>query len=449
MNNLDIVQQAVTLTRQAGADEAEAFLQHSHVLTIEVESGRVETIKEAEEQTLAVRAIVGGRMGLSYTSDLTLAGLRDLAAQAVAIARVADADEYVGLPDPPAGWPTVNGYDPEMATHSREEKIDRALAIEQAARAYDPRVVLTRKVTYQERGQREAIANSRGLLAEQEGNGCGGFAMVVARQANEQQIGAGSDLKRRYAAFDPAKVGIEAAEHAVALLGATSASTQRATLLLEPKMTAAFLGIIANLVRADNVQKNKSLLAGKVGQRVAASGVTIIDDGAHPDAPLVRAWDDEGVPSQRTLVISDGILQGYLHSTYTARKAHTRSTGNASRSSYKSLPEVASSNFVLLPGQETAATLQASISRGLLVKNLMNLHTANPISGEFSFGASGLWIEGGKVTGPVRGITIAGNLTELLLNIRAVGNDLVWSGMMGVSVGAPSVVIENISIAGR
>jgi len=448
MNNLDTVQQTLTFARHAGADEAEALLSRRRVLTIEVSNGQVETIKQAEDQGLAVRVLVGKRIGLSYATELSEASLRRAAQRAVEIARASDADEFVGFAEPRA-IPALVGFDPEMAQHSVDEKIERAFAIERAARQYDARIVLTRRITYAERDAIETIANTRGLVAEQHNNGCGGGGLVIARDAREQEMGFGADAKRRYADLNPEKIGVEAAEKAVLMLGATNVATQRASILLDPKMAGAFLAIIANLVSADNVQKGKSLLAGKIGRAVAAAGVTLVDDGAYPDAPGMRAFDDEGVPSQRTVVIADGVLQSYLHTTYTARKASAPSTGNATRTSFKTAPEAQPSNFYLVAGTESPDALRAGMTRGLWVRHLMNLHTANPISGEFSFGANGLWIENGKIVGPVRGVTISGNLTDLLLNIRGIGNDVVWQGGYGISVGAPSVLIEDVSIAGR
>lgn len=461
MTNLDTVQQAVTFAKAAGADEAEAFLSRTRVLTIEVTHGQVETIKQAEDIGLTVRAIVAGRMGLAYASDLDEKSAERAAQRAIEVARASDPDPFVGFADPPAAWLAVEGYDAEMDAHSPDEKIDRALAIERAARQYDARIALTRRITYLERERQQAIANSRGLAAEQKNSVCGGLAMVIARQVarprgpgggasaapsgGEQQSGFGSAFQRRYAAFDPSAVGVEAAERAVSLLGAAPAPTQRGSIVLEPKMTADFLWIIAHLVRADHVQKNKSLLAGKIGERVAASGLSIIDDGAHPEAAVVRAWDEEGVPSQRTTIIADGVLQNYLHTTWTARKANARSTSNASRLSFKASPDPMPSNLQLLPGKETAESLRAGVKHGLWVRQLMNLHTANPISGEFSFGASGLWIENGHLVGPVSGVTIAGNLIDLLTNIRGIANDRVWAR----DVSAPSVLIEEVSIAGK
>ncbi len=449
MTNLETVQQAIELARQAGAEQAEAFLSRVRVLTIEVGSGQVETIKQAEDMGVAVRVITAGRMGLAYATDLDAASLRRTAERAVEVARASDPDDCAVLAEPAGNFPPVDGYDPEIAQHSAEEKVERALAMERAAKAHDARVVLGRRVTYAEHDYVLAIANSLGLAAEQRGTRCGGFAVVIARQGDEQQAGGGSDNQRRYRDFDPAKVGREAGRHAVELLGATVPPTTRASILLEPKMTGAFIGIIASLVCADNVQKNKSLLAGKIGAAVAASAVTIVDDGAYPGAPSARPWDDEGVASQRTPVISGGILEHYLHSAYTARIADARSTGNAKRPSLKIAPSVAPSNFILMPGKETADGLRSGVEAGLWVKDLMNLHTANPISGEFSFGANGLWIEHGTAKQPVRGVTLSGNLTDLLKNIRGVADDPVWDDVMGQSVSAPTVLIEEVSIAGK
>ena len=448
MSNLEIVKQAVEFAKRAGADQAEAMLGRSRNLSVEVTMGQVETIKQAEDLGIAVRAIVGNRMGLSYATDFDEASLRRVAERAVQVARASDADEFVGFAEP-APFPTVDGFDDDMPTHSPDEKIERSFAIERAAKEHDARIVMTRRVSYMERESNSAIANSRGLAAEQRNNFCGGMAMVIARDASGQEVGVGYDFKRRYAGFDAKGVGVEAAEQAVSLLGASLVPSQRASIVLEPKMAGAFLGIIANLVCANNIQKNKSLFAGKLGKQVAANGVTIIDDATSADAPGARAWDDEGVASRRTVVIADGVLQNYLHSTYTARRANTQSTGNAMRASIKVLPDPMPSNFAMVAGTVTPESLIAGVSRGLLVKNLMNLHTANPISGEFSFGANGLWIENGKVVNPVRGVTISGNLTDLLMNLRGIGNDLTWQGAMGMSVAAPTVLIEDVSIAGK
>ena len=449
MTNLDTVRQAIELARAAGADEAEAYLARSRVLTVEVGSGQVETIKQAEDLGLSVRALVAGRMGLSYATDFDAASLRRAAHRAVEVARASDRDACAGFAEPETAAPAADGFDPEMDRHSADEKIERAFAVERAAKEYDARIVLTRRVSYRERVVTEALANTRGIAVEQCNNLCGGSAMVLARQGAEQQVGGGMDTKRRYAEFDACAIGRDAAERAVTMLGATDVATQRASIVLEPRMAAAFLGIIANLVRADQVLKGKSLFAGKLGQAVAGAGITLIDDGAYVGAPGARAFDDEGVPSRRTVVVADGVLQNYLHTTHTARQARAASTSNAARASFKASPDVAASNFALQAGTVAPADLRANVTRGLWVRNLMNLHTANPISGEFSFGANGMWIENGKLTRPVRGVTISGNLTDLLLNVRGIGNDLEWQGAMGLSIGAPSLLIEQVSIAGK
>jgi PmbA protein len=212
---------------------------------------------------------------------------------------------------------------------------------------------------------------------------------------------------------------------------------------MEPVVTARFLSVFAQLVDAGAVQKSKSMLAGKLGQIVASPVVNLVDDGLNPDG-IPFPFDGEGVPSSRNIVIENGILKGFLYDTYTAAKDGVKSTGNAQRASFRALPGVGTTNFIL-SGTNEPEELIGDIEQGLYITDVMGMHTANPVSGDFSVGAAGIMIEGGRLTFPVRGITIAGNLGQLLKDIDAVGNDLQFFGARGAS----TIRIKSLSIGGK
>jgi PmbA protein len=225
-------------------------------------------------------------------------------------------------------------------------------------------------------------------------------------------------------------------------------ATRTGPILLEPWAAASIVGSLASSISADAVQKKRSLLAGRLGQRIATDCVTIVDDGRRPDGLASRPWDAEGVTTQRTEVIASGVLRSYLHNSYTARRdGRAASTGNASRASYRSTPELGPSNLLMLPGGESPDALLRRMGDGLLVSDVHGLHTVNPVTGEFSLGINGMLVEGGVPTRPVREVTIAGTLLDLLGSVEAVGRDLRFTFGAGF-LGAPSVLVRQVAISG-
>ena len=207
----------------------------------------------------------------------------------------------------------------------------------------------------------------------------------------------------------------------------------------------SFLGMLSSALTAEAVQKGRSLFAGKVGQKVAAAEVSITDDGAKPDGILSMPFDGEGVPTQRTVLVEKGVLKGFLHNSYTAAKDGVSSTGNAVRGSYQSPPQLGSTNFYLAPGKWKPDAIIKDTGEGFYLTEVMGMHTANPISGDFSLGAAGIWIHNGELTTPVRGMVIAGNILELLERVDAVGSDLRFFG----SRGAPTIRVASLTVSGQ
>ena len=422
----------------------EVYAMSQKSLRVEVSDGEVETLREAQQTGVGIRVIDGGRLGLAFTTRVDPASLRETIGLAAANAKSATADEHNVLP-PPRPTQALDLLDPAMGAVNVDQKMDFAKAVEKAARQYDARVTKVRQATYNDGIYQVGICNSRGVDIGYEGAYCAGGVMAVAEADGQAEMGWSYDFSRSFDKLDPAKIGQEAAVKAVEMLGATSLETCRVPVLLTPEVATDFLEVLIPALTAEAVQKGKSLFAGKLGEVVGSKYLTLIDDGLLPQGLASAPVDDEGVPSKVTTVMVDGQLETYLYNTYSAARDGVDSTGNGMRSSFRGAVTTAPRNFYVQPGDTPLVDLMSGISRGLHITNVMGMHTANPISGEFSVGASGLLIENGRVVRPVRGVAIAGNLIDFLQRVVAVGNDLRFFG----SVGSPSLLVEGITVSGE
>ena len=442
---LDIAGTAIDRASRFGAELAEAYLSSGKELSIEVREGRVETLKLAEDRGLGVRVLRGGRTGFAYTTDLSPAGVEEVARQAVFNSENTAVDAYNCLPAPGKSYPELDLYDPQIGKATVEEKIAMAKAMEEAARAYDPRVKVIESSAYQDGEVAVALVNSLGIAKHYRGAYCGIYLSLAAGEGEDSQTGFDLNYSLNYARLNPAETGQEAARRAVRMLGARPVETKRATVILDPYAATGFLGLLGPALTGEAVQKGRSLFAGKAGSAVAAETITIIDDGARPGGIASAPFDGEGVPTSRTVLVQDGVLQGFLYNTYTAAKDGVQSTGNGVRGSFKGAPEVGVTNFYIAGGAVHPEQLIKGIRDGFYVTEVMGMHTANPISGDFSVGVAGILIENGDLTRPVRGAAMGGNILELLKNIDGVGNDLRFYG----GKGSPTLRITEMTISGQ
>lgn len=440
----DLAMMAVELARKGGAGEAEGYVTDASELHIEVRDGEIESLKQATERGVGVRVLVDGRLGFAFASDLSPESVAAAAARAVAMARLADIDTYRTFPQAPPAYPELQLHDARIKETPLEKKVALARQIEVAGRAYDARVTITEACAYQEATVGVAVANSRGVAAEFTAAYCGGHAFLVAVADGDYQTGFSLRYGWHLEDVPPEEIGREAAARAVRMLGAKRARTREVPVIFDPYVATSFLGVLAPALAAQAVQKGKSLFAGKVGQRVGSPLVTIIDSGLNTAGIGAGPFDGEGVPSGETVLIKDGELQGFLYDTYTAAKEGRASTGNGTRGSFRSLPDAGATNFYLVPGNLSREELLRDVPSGFYVTQVMGMHTANPISGDFSVGAAGLWIEDGAPAYPVRGAAIAGNILELLGHIEAIADDLTFVG----SVGAPTIKIGRMCVSG-
>lgn len=436
--------QVVDRAQKLGADQSEAFLIKSKDLTIDVRDGQVETLKLAEDRGLGVRVFRQNRIGFAYTSNLENSALEQIIGQALANSDKTSPDQFNYMPKPGGPYASLDLFDPAIEKVAVEDKIDLAKTIENTARTFDKRVTITERSSYFDAEYEVTLANSLGIAASYRGTYCGCYADLVAEENGDTQTGFAIKMTLNYKDLDPTKVGHEAAEKAVRKLGAKTVNTQKTVIVFDPYIATGFLDVVAPALSAEAVQKGKSLFGGKVGQKVASDKITIVDYGAMPGGIASSPFDGEGVPTSKTVLVQNGELKGFLHNTYTAAKDGVMSTGNGTRGSFKSTPEVGTTNFYIEPGFTNPDDLIKDITTGLYITDVMGMHTANPISGDFSVGAAGIWIENGRFTKPVRGVAIAGNILDLLNEVEGVGSDLTFFG----GKGAPTLRISRMSISG-
>lgn len=423
---------------------AEAYGLEAKELSIEVAGGQVETMTQAEDRGLGVRVFRDDRMGYAFTTDLTRVALQATVDRALANAAWTGEDVHHRLPGKAAAYPRVDTLDQVIGQTSIEAKIELAKTVEATAKAADPRVKITERSAYQDSEYTVSVVNSAGVDVAYRGAYLGVYIYLVAEENGDNQTGFAMAYSRRLAGIDPVKVGREAAAKAVRMLGAKPVATRRMPVVCDPFVTTQLLGILAPGLTAEAVQKGKSLFAGKTGQMVVSPLISLIDDGCLDGGIGSAPFDGEGVPTSRTVLIGQGRLNAFLHNTYTATKAGQVSTGNGVRGSFKGTPEVGTTNFFLEAGAQSPEQLLGQISEGLYVTELMGVHTANPISGDFSLGAAGLLIENGQLTRAVRGVAIAGNLLTMLNAVDGVGNDLTFFS----SRGAPTVRLKELPVSG-
>lgn len=425
--------------------EGEAFLLYNRELSIELSGGLVETLKEAEQMGMGLRVYNRGRMGFAYSSDLSARAIEEVVRDAASISDYTSADQFNCFPEGGQLYPVMQNFDAGIDATGLDDKIEMAREVEDVARTFDYRVKLVERAGYEDTEFSSLVMNSRGLYAFGKGNYCGLYISLVAQEEGDAQNGFSVMIKNKIEALNPRAVGEEAAMRAVRSLQGRTIPSGQMPCIMEPYVVTRFLSLLSSSVQADAVQKGKSMLAGRVGQQVASRMLTLVDDATYEGGIASFPFDGEGVPAQKNIVIEKGELKGFLYDTYSGLKAGRKSSGNGIRGSFRSLPGVGTTNFMISPGEKSPDNLIAGIESGFYVTDVMGMHTANPISGEFSVGAAGIMIEQGRLTYPVRGVTIAGNLLNLLQDIDEVGSDLRFYG----GKAAATVRLQKISVSGH
>ena len=442
----------VALAIKAGATDAEAVVREGEEFSVTVRMGQVEKLQESGSRGMGVRVFLGTRSASTSTSDFTPDGIRQLVDGAVALARITEEDPCSGLAER-REFGSVAGdlhlYFEDVYSFSGEERIEWARRAEAAALEADPRITNSNGGSFDVSTGRKILAHSRGFLGSYRSSYAGVSTAPLAKdESGQMQRDHWWSSARRIGDLDsPESVGAEAARRTIRRLGARRVPTQQVPIVFAPETARSLIGSVFEAASGDSIWRGASFLAGKLGESIAASSLTIIDDnfmllpngvGGYGSSP----FDGEGLPSLRTVVVENGVLLNYLLNTYTARKLGMKSTHNAARG-LAGTPGIGAGNLYLEPGSLTPEQILSEIKAGLYVTGLMGFGT-NLVTGDYSRGATGLWIENGQLTHAVEEVTIAGKLPDMLRNVTAIGNDLVFRG----SVASPTIRIDVMTIAG-
>ena len=444
---LELAQDIVKQAQAAGATDAECTIAEGDEFSANVRMREVENLKEAGSRGAGLRILIGRKTGASYTSDLSRDGIAHLVRSAIELADITSEDPHAGLPeDHELG--AVPGdlclYSDDVPALDPGLKIDAAKRAEEAALSFDPRIFNSEGASFDNHVGRHVFANSRGFAGEYRSSYCSLAASPVARDGDSMERDYWFTMARGFAGLEPAEeVGRMAAKRALRRLNAVKVETQKVPVVFEPRTARSLLDNIFEAVHGMSIYRHESFLAGKIGETVAADTVTVVDDGTLPGLFGTSPFDDEGVPSRRTLVIDRGVLKSYLMNTYAARKLGMKTTGNASRG-LTGNAGIGHGNFFLEKGVQTAEDIIAGIPNGFYVTELMGFGV-NIVTGDYSRGAAGLWIRNGELAFAVSEVTIAGNLIDMLRGIEAIGSDLEFRG----SVAAPTLKIGEMTVGGK
>jgi len=439
----DIVADAL----RAGATDAEVTIREGDEFSTVVRMDEVETLKESGSRGVGLRVLAGQRSASTTTSDFTAEGIAHLVRGAVALAQVTSEDPFAGLADA-SEFGKLEGdlqlYHEDVYSLPTAERIEYARRAEAASLAVDTRLVNSDGASFDAATGRRIFANSRGFVGEYRSSFCSVSTSPIAQGANgEMQRDYWYSQARSLSKLDsPESVGEEAARRTLRMLDARKVATQQVPIVFAPEIARSLVGAMFDAASGDAIYRGASFFTDKLGEQVAADTITVVDDHTIVGGFGSSPFDAEGLPTRRTVIVENGVLKNYLLTTYTGRKLNMKSTGNAGRGLAGS-PYVGSGNLFLVAGSETPEQILGGVKSGLYVTRLMG-QGVNMVTGDYSRGASGLWIEDGKLTFPVHEITIAGNLKEMFRNIVAIGNDLVFRG----ATASPTLRVDGMTIAG-
>ncbi|OQX96270.1 hypothetical protein B6I21_01375 [candidate division KSB1 bacterium 4572_119] len=444
MDYKNLAEHLVSKCLKKGADAAEVYIETGRELSIEVRNGEVETVQETSSHGAGIRVFVKGKMAFSNCNDFSDSALENAVKSAVKFAQNTTPDENNVLPNE-KGVTEVEGlYDPEIAKIPMEKKIELAKEVEKLAMK-DSRITKSAGSGFFEGEGEIFLANSNGLSKNYKSSGCYLGVSVVAEKG-EQKSSGGEYCSRRF--FSDLKsveeIAKKAAKEAYSMLDPRKVKTQKATIILDPDVAYSILGGILGAVNGERVLQGASFLAKSLDQKIASELLTIIDDGTRAKGMSSKPFDGEGVPTQKRVIVDKGVLKGFMYNTIVAKRAGVKSTGNASRGGFKSLPGIGCHNFYIEAGKDTREQIIRSTKNGLLLKGVTG-YGINSVNGNFSGGANGFWIKNGRIAFPVKGLTIAGTAEEMLNGIDMVGNDLDLTR----SFTAPTIRIREMQVGGE
>lgn len=439
----DILHQA----KSKGASQGDVVMVESDSFFVTVRLGEIEKISQAQEKRLGLRLFFGSSSATASTSDISKGSVERLIDDTCAMARSTAQDKYSGLPAPEElarTFPDLDLFDDSGRSLSVEERTRLALDAEKTALGFDSRIVNSEGAEFSNQMGRVIYANSHDFSGEYQGSNYSLSVAPVAALDGSMQRDYWYSSQRKFSRIEsPESVGKKAAARALRRLGARKIKTREVPVVFEPEIAATLLRHLSAALSGYSLYKGASFLVGSLGAKIASELVSVIDDGTIPAALGSKPFDGEGIPINRRTIVEKGVLKSYLLDTYSGRKLGYPSTGNAARSVGEP-PGVSPANFYLSPGSYTPEKIIASVEEGFYVTELIGFGV-NLVTGDYSRGAAGLWIDKGELAYPVEEVTIAGSLKEMMMNIEMVGNDLE----MRNRISAPTVKISRMTVAGN
>jgi PmbA protein len=442
----DLARAILAQAKAKGASDGDVVMAESQSFFVTVRMGEVEKISQSGEKRLGLRLFFGNSSASASTSDVSKQAIERLVEDTMLMARATAQDPHGGLPDSQElarDIADLDLLDETAKSVSVEEKIQLAVDTEKSALAFDARITNSEGAEFSNGFGKVIYASSRGFSGEYEGSNFGQSVAPVAKSNGSMQRDYWYSANRKFALLEsPKSVGQKAARRVLRRLDASKVKTCEVPIIFDPEMAASLLRNLASAISGYALYKGASFLIGKLGTQIGSSQLTVIDDGTIAGALGSKPFDGEGLPTSKKVVVEDGKLQSYLLDSYSARKLGMRSTANAARSVGEP-PGVSPTNFYLAPGKQSPEQIISSVKQGFYVTELIGFGV-NTVTGDYSRGAAGLWIENGELTHAVEEITIAGNLTDMFQNIEMVGSDLEMRGR----ISAPTIKISQMTVAG-
>jgi PmbA protein len=451
---LKICRETAARIPEGKIDQWEVFAARDVENNIDVFNGKIETLSFSDSTGIGIRVFKDHSIGYAYTAVPGGKAIAHTIEKAIANSLITKKDELHYLPtgDDQRYRKMVlkKGmlFKESFLDSTVDEKIGMAVELESLTKKADKRITGVNDVTYNDSVSETCIINSSGFTGSYNTTIAMVYVSAISREGKDTSTGDYFGIARDPREIDLDVVASTAAQRSVSILGGKKIKSGKMDIILDPMIAAQFLGVIAPTLSADSVQKGKSLFKDKIGKKLFNINIDIFDDGNLPEGLASRPFDGEGVIKGKTAVFESGVLKTFLYDTYTARKHKTLSTGNAARASYRSTPTVGLSNFYISPGKNDPGDMISFIDRGFYIMDIIGLGSGtNPISGHMSVGAKGLMIEKGKLTYPVKEVTIATDILAFLSGFKMLGDDLRFVPAAGY-MGSPSVMVENIAISG-
>jgi len=428
-------------------EQVEAFVGSSTSTSVRVHGGEIESLTQASSSGIGVRVVRDGRQGFAYAGSLEPQVIAEVLADARDNAAYAEPEEWVGLAEPDGVVPVeLDLWRDALADMPTDRKVALALELERAVKARDPRVTGVRVAAWGDGSGVGAVATSTGILVAGRSTFCHLSVQALATDGDETKTGYGVSVGRQPDDVDLDEAADDAADRATRLLGAVQPASGTVTLVLEPRMAATLLGVVAGTLNGESVLKGRSPFADRVGEAIASPLVTLVDDPTDPASLGADSHDGEGLATRRVSLIENGVLAGFLHNTMTGRRAGVPSTASAVRG-FRSTPGVGAQALAIATGEGTLDQLIAGVDHGVLVQSMTGLHSGvNPVSGDFSVGVEGLMLRRGAAAEPIREATVASTLQRRLLDVAAVGGEREWTPG---GTGAAALVIPGVTLSGQ